>query len=63
MIEEKKQDEIISDHDLLIRLDERTSRMEIWMTNHDTHHFRYNIMAWGIALSAIIGLIVALVTK
>jgi len=49
--------------EMLIRVDERTERMEIWATNHDIHHFRYNIMAWGVALSAIIGLIVALLTK
>lgn len=49
--------------EMLIRVDERTERIDIWCTNHDVHHFRYNIMAWGIALSAIIGLVVALVTK
>lgn len=49
--------------EMLIRVDERTERIDTWCTNHDVHHFRYNIMAWGIALSAIIGLIIALLTK
>lgn len=26
--------------------------------NHLTHHFRYSIMAWGLALAALIGLII-----
>ncbi len=45
------------DHDLLIRIDERTSRMEIWMINHDSHRFKYSLMTWGIALTAIIAVI------
>ena len=49
--------------EMLIRVDERTERIDMWCNNHDVHHFRYNIMAWGIALSAIIGLVIALVTK
>ena len=60
---EEQQGEVISDHDLLIRVDERTDRMEIWMTNHDAHHFKYSVMAWGIALTAIIALVIALVAK
>ena len=26
--------------------------------NHLSHHFRYSIMAWGIALAALVGLII-----
>lgn len=26
--------------------------------NHLNHHFRYSIMAWGIALAALIGLLI-----
>ena len=36
------------------KIDELIKKMD----NHLLHHFRYNIMAWGIALAAIIGLIV-----
>ena len=50
-----------SDHDLLIRIDERTERLEKWSSNHDVHHFRYNILAWGVALSAIVTLAIALI--
>ena len=49
-------------NELLIRLDERTAKLEQWATNHDHAHLRYNIMAWGIALTAIVALIVALLT-
>ena len=51
----KEQDE------LLIRLDERVERIDKWCSNHDVHHFRYNVMAWGIALGAIITMAIALV--
>jgi hypothetical protein len=44
--------------EMLIRVDERTERIDIWCNNHDVHHFRYNIMAWGIALTAIISLVI-----
>jgi len=50
-------------NDLLIRLDERTARLDKWAANHDHSHLRYSIMAWGIALTAIAALIVALCTK
>jgi hypothetical protein len=49
-------------NELLVRLDERTAKLEEWTMNHDHAHLRYNIMAWGIALTAIVGLIVALLT-
>lgn len=49
--------------ELLIRLDERTGRIDKWCSNHDIHHFRYNLMAWGIALTSIIALVAALLTK
>ncbi|KKN73141.1 hypothetical protein LCGC14_0404500 [marine sediment metagenome] len=51
----KEQDE------LLIRLDERVERIDKWCNNHDVHHFRYTILACGIALSAIITLAIALI--
>ena len=49
--------------ELLIRVDERSERTDKWYNNHDLHHFRYNIMAWGIVLTSIIALVVALLTK
>lgn len=49
--------------ELLIRLDERVERIDGWCSNHDKHHFRYNIMAWGIALTSIIALVTTLLTK
>ena len=56
--------------ELLIRLDERTlhidkdvGRIDVWCTNHLAHHFRYGIMAWGIALTATAALVVALSTR
>ena len=47
--------------ELLIRLDERTSRLDIWASNHDTHHFRYTLLAWSIAAGAIVTLAIALI--
>ena len=49
------------DYDLLIRIDERLERIEKWCYNHDVHHFRYMILAWGVALGAIITLAIALI--
>ena len=51
----KEQDE------LLIRLDERVERIDKWCNNHDVHHFRYTMLAWGVALSAIVTLAIALI--
>lgn len=50
-----------SDHDLLIRLDEKLDGLTTQFTNHLKHHFRYNILAWTIALGAIVTLAVALI--
>jgi len=49
--------------ELLIRLDERVEQIDKWCNNHDVHHFRYNLMAWGVALTSITALIIALLTK
>ena len=51
----------MNDHDLLIRIDVRTEKMEKWCSNHDIHHFRYTMLAWGVALSAIVTLAIALI--
>lgn len=50
-----------TDHDLLIRIDERTFEFQKQMDNHLRHHFRYSIMAWGVTLSAIVGLIIIII--
>ena len=47
--------------ELLIRLDERTSRLDIWASNHDTHHFRYTLLAWSIAAGAIVTLAICVI--
>jgi len=51
----------VNDHDLLIRIDVRTEKIEKWCSNHDVHHFRYTMLAWGVALSAIVTLAIALI--
>lgn len=50
-----------SDHDLLIRIDERTEILERHFDNHLKHHFRYNLLAWSVALGAIVTLTVVLI--
>ena len=50
-----------TDHDLLVRIDERTKAFERQMVNHLNHHFRYNILAWTVALGAIVSLILVIV--
>jgi len=54
-VDAKKQDE------LLIRLDERVGRIDKWCNNHDVHHFRYTMLAWSVALGAIVTLAIALI--
>ena len=51
----------LSDHDLLIRLDVRTEKIEKWCTNHTEHHFRYTLMAWATTLGLLVALVLALV--
>lgn len=66
MSEEEQQEDMNlsdSDHNLLIKLVVITDRIDKWCSNHDVHHFRYNLMAWGLALTAIVGLILFIVTK
>lgn len=50
-----------SDHDLLIRVDEKLDGLITQFSNHLKHHFRYNILAWTVALGAIVTLTVALI--
>jgi hypothetical protein len=51
-----------SDHDLLIRVDEKLDGLIGQFSNHLKHHFRYNILAWTIALGAIVTLAIALLS-
>ena len=52
---------IMNDHDLLIRIDVRTEKIEKWCFNHDSKHFRYNLLAWSVALGAIITLAICVI--
>lgn len=49
------------DHDILIRLEVILKELKIDFDNHLKHHFRYSVMAWGIALGAIVTLAIALI--
>lgn len=51
----------MNDHDLIVRIDERTKNFEQQMSNHLVHHFRYNFLAWTVALGAIVSLILIIV--
>jgi uncharacterized membrane protein (DUF106 family) len=50
-----------SDHDKLIRIDERTARIEQWQSNHMEHHFRYMLLAWTVTLGALVTTAIALI--
>lgn len=47
----------MTDHDLLIQLCEKVDLIYEMLTNHLEHHQALNIMAWGIAFTAIIALV------
>lgn len=47
----------MTDHDILIRLDEKVDDMREKLRNHLLHHFRYTLLAWSIAGSTIVALI------
>ena len=49
-----------ADHDLLVRIDERTARLEKWATNHSEHHFRRELAAWTACIGLIITMIILL---
>ena len=55
MMDEKERDE------LLIRLDERVGRIDKWTSNHDQHHFKYTMLAWSVALGAIVTLAICVI--
>lgn len=60
MNEKQQEQSPLSDHDLLIRVDERTGRIDKWCANHVEHHFRYTIMAWTATIGLVVALILAL---
>lgn len=51
-----------TDHDLLICIDVKLKELKNNFTNHLQHHFRYSIMAWGIAATSLLTAIGALIT-
>ena len=50
-----------SDRDLLICLEVKLKELQKDFENHLIHHFRYSIMAWGVALGAIVTMAIALI--
>ena len=49
-----------TDHDLLIRIDERLQRVENCLVNHLQHHWAVTITALGATVGAIAAAIIAL---
>jgi len=52
-----------TDHDLLIRIDERVGKLDRCMTNHLAHHWAVSVAALAAALTALASLAVALGTR
>jgi len=50
-----------SDHDILIELKVILEELKRDFDNHLQHHFRYTLLAWSVALGAIITLAIALI--
>ena len=48
----------MNDHDLLIRIDERVEQIEANLSNHLETHSKANIVAWSVAGSAVLALII-----
>jgi hypothetical protein len=53
----------LSDHDLLIRIDERVRKLDRCMTNHLSHHWTVSVAVLGAVLTALASLVIALGTK
>lgn len=51
----------MNDHDLLIEAITILKELKVDFDNHLKHHFRYSMLAWGVALSAIVTLAIALI--
>ena len=52
----------MTDHDLLVRIDERQQELLRDFNNHLSHHWKITILCLGTALSAIASLLVGLLT-
>ena len=50
-----------NDHDILIRMEVILKELKIDFDNHLVHHFRYTLLACGVALSAIVTMAIALI--
>jgi len=55
---EKQTPQPATDHDLLIRIDERVRELDVCMRNHLTHHVRLEISILVAIVAAAIGVIV-----
>jgi hypothetical protein len=53
----------LTDHDLLIRIDERVHKLDRCMTNHLSHHWTVSVAVLGAVLTALASLVIALGTK
>jgi len=49
-----------SDHDLLIRIDERVRKLDRCLTNHLRHHWAVTLLALGAVVSALVSLLIQL---
>ena len=49
-----------SDHDLLIRIDERVTKLDRCMTNHLRHHWAVTVLALGAVVSVVLSLLIQL---
>ncbi len=47
-----------SDHDLLIRIDERLLNVDLSLANHLRHHWRVTVLVLTIALGAVVAAVV-----
>jgi len=51
----------MNDHDLLVETVTILRELKKDFDNHLIHHFRYNILAWSVALGAIVTMAIALI--
>lgn len=49
------------DHDILIEAVTILKELKMDFDNHLIHHFRYSILAWSVALGAIVTMAIALI--
>jgi hypothetical protein len=52
-----------TDHDLLIRIDERVQKLDRCMANHLAHHWTVSVAVLGAILTALASLAIALGVK